>query len=97
MKIVFLRCGGYYIQQIPPLIVWLKYLIYSYNCYKLLLGVHYNENDHCECSEGGLCKVEDFPPIKSLGLNHFRFDECILALVLVGYRLVVYLPLHRIR
>ena len=54
--LVFLIAGGYYIQQIPPFIVWLKYLSYSYYCYKLLLGVQYNENDYYECSKEELCK-----------------------------------------
>ncbi|OIW10780.1 hypothetical protein TanjilG_27726 [Lupinus angustifolius] len=94
---VFLIAGGYYIQQIPPFIVWLKYLSYSYYCYKLLLGVQYNENDYYECSEGVLCKVVDFPPIKSMGLNHMWVDVSIMALMLVGYRLVAYLALRRVR
>ncbi|KAG2376337.1 ABC transporter G family member 14 [Vigna angularis] len=95
--LVFLIAGGYYIQQIPPFIVWLKYLSYSYYCYKLLLGVQYNENDYYECSKGELCKVADFPPIKSMGLNHLWVDVCIMALMLVGYRLVAYFALHRVR
>lgn len=31
----------------------LKYLGYSYYCYRLLLGVQYNEDGHHECSHGG--------------------------------------------
>ncbi|KAF3679831.1 putative conserved oligomeric Golgi complex subunit 6-like [Capsicum annuum] len=50
--LVFIIDGGYYIQQIPPFIVWLKYLSYRYYCYKLLLGVQYNDNDYYECSKG---------------------------------------------
>ncbi|XP_061341725.1 ABC transporter G family member 14 isoform X2 [Gastrolobium bilobum] len=95
--LVFLIAGGYYIQQIPPFIAWLKYLSYSYYCYKLLLGVQYNDNDYYECSNGVLCKVADFPPIKSMGLNYMWVDVSIMALMLVGYRLVAYLALHRVR
>ncbi|KAJ1380934.1 P-loop containing nucleoside triphosphate hydrolase [Sesbania bispinosa] len=95
--LVFLIAGGYYVQQIPPFIVWLKYLSYSYYCYKLLLGVQYNEDDYYECSQGQLCKVTDFPPIKSMGLNHLWIDVSIMALMLVGYRLLAYLALRRVR
>ncbi|MED6182399.1 ABC transporter G member 14 [Stylosanthes scabra] len=95
--LVFLIAGGYYVQQIPPFIVWLKYLSYSYYCYKLLLGVQYTEDDFYECSKGVMCKVADFPPIKSIGLNHLWADVCIMALMLVGYRLIAYLALHRVR
>lgn len=95
--LVFLIAGGYYIQQIPPFIVWLKYLSYSFYCYKLLLGVQYNENDYYECSEGKFCKAVDFPPIKSMGLDHLWVDVFIMALMLVGYRLLAYFALHRVR
>ncbi|KAF8412582.1 hypothetical protein HHK36_000551 [Tetracentron sinense] len=94
--LVFLIAGGYYIQQIPPFIIWLKYLSYSYYCYKLLLGVQYTENDYYECSKGVWCPLVDFPAIKSVGLNHLWIDVCIMALMLVGYRLVAYLALHRV-
>ncbi|XP_022735835.1 ABC transporter G family member 14-like [Durio zibethinus] len=95
--LVFLIAGGYYVQQIPVFIVWLKYLSYSYYCYKLLLGVQYNEDDFYECSKGVLCRVGDLPAIKSMGLNHLWIDVFIMALMLVGYRLVAYMALHRVR
>ncbi|XP_044505225.1 ABC transporter G family member 14-like [Mangifera indica] len=95
--LVFLIAGGYYVQQIPPFIVWLKYLSYSYYCYKLLLGVQYSEDDYYECSKGVLCRVADFPAVKSMGLNHLWIDVCIMALMLVGYRLVAYMALHRVQ
>ncbi|KAJ9134898.1 hypothetical protein P3X46_032141 [Hevea brasiliensis] len=94
--LVFLIAGGYYVQQIPSFIVWLKYLSYSYYCYKLLLGVHYSEDDYYECSKGALCRVTDFPAIKTMGLNQLWIDVCIMALMLVGYRLVAYWALHRV-
>ncbi|KAJ0556068.1 putative ABC-type maltose transporter [Helianthus annuus] len=84
--LVFLIAGGYYVQQIPPFIVWLKYLSYSYYCYKLLLGVQYHENDLYECSKGVYCKVADFQAVKSVGLNNLAMDLSIMALMLIGYR-----------
>ncbi|XP_058221873.1 ABC transporter G family member 14-like [Rhododendron vialii] len=95
--LVFLIAGGYYIQQIPPFIVWLKYLSYSYYCYKLLLGVQYNEDDVYECTQGVYCRVADFPAVKSVGLDNWWIDVSILALMLVSYRLVAYLALHRVQ
>ncbi|XP_008805673.2 ABC transporter G family member 14-like [Phoenix dactylifera] len=95
--LVFLIAGGYYVQQIPPFIVWLKYLSYSFYCYKLLIGVQFSEEDYYECSPGVLCPVVEFPAIKSVGLNHMWVDVCIMALMLLGYRLVAYLALHRLQ
>ncbi|KAG7031086.1 ABC transporter G family member 14, partial [Cucurbita argyrosperma subsp. argyrosperma] len=95
--LVFLIAGGYYIQQIPPFILWMKYLSYSYYCYKLLLGVQYQNDDVYECRNGELCRVADFPAVKSVGLDGLWVCVCIMALMLVGYRLIAYLALHRVR
>ncbi|KAK1403072.1 ATP-binding cassette 14 [Heracleum sosnowskyi] len=95
--LVFLMAGGYYIQQIPPFIVWLKYLSYSYYCYKLLLGVQYNKDDMYECSKGVYCRVAEFPAVKSVGLDHLAIDVFVMAMMLIGYRLIAYLALQRVR
>ncbi|XP_057466968.1 ABC transporter G family member 14-like [Actinidia eriantha] len=95
--LVFLIAGGYYIQQIPPFIIWLKYLSYSYYCYKLLLGVQYNEDDYYQGTNGAYCRVADFPAVKSVGLNNLWMDVSVMALMLVGYRFVAFLALHRVR
>ncbi|KAG9133413.1 hypothetical protein Leryth_013230 [Lithospermum erythrorhizon] len=95
--LVFLMAGGYYIQQIPPFIIWLKYLSFSYYCYKLLLGVQYEPHDYYECSTGVYCQVIDFPAIKSVGLNNTWMDLSVMAMMLVGYRLIAYFALQRVR
>ncbi|XP_019155927.1 PREDICTED: ABC transporter G family member 14-like [Ipomoea nil] len=95
--LVFLIAGGYYVQQIPPFILWLKYLSYSFYCFKLLLGVQYNDNDYYECSKGHYCRVADFPGVKAVGFNHMWVDVSVMAMMLVGYRFIAYLALHRVR
>nr|GEU94007.1 ABC transporter G family member 14-like [Tanacetum cinerariifolium] len=95
--LVFLIAGGYYVQQIPTFIVWLKYLSYSYYCYKLLLGVQYDNNDIYKCSKGVYCKVADFKAVKAVGLHNLPMDLLAMALMLIGYRFVAYLALHRVR
>lgn len=95
--LVFLIAGGYYVQQIPPFIMWFKYLSYSFYCYKLLLGVQFSESDVYRCSTGVMCRVVDFPAIKSVGLHHMWIDVCIMALMLIGYRLVAYIALHQLQ
>lgn len=95
--LVFLIAGGYYVQHIPPFIVWLKYLSYSYYCYKLLLGVQFREDEYYDCSKRVMCRVVDFPSVRSVGLRHLWADVCIMALMLIGYRLLAYLALHRVQ
>ncbi|KAI4367976.1 hypothetical protein MLD38_016597 [Melastoma candidum] len=93
---VFLIAGGYYVQQIPPFIVWLKYLSYSYYCYRLLLGIQYREDTYYECSHGELCRVGDFPAVKAIGLHNLWLDVFIMACMLVGYRIIAYFTLRRV-
>ncbi|KAL5123540.1 ABC transporter G family member 21 [Glycine soja] len=93
--LVFLLAGGYYIQQIPFFIAWLKYISFSHYCYKLLVGVQYSVNEVYECGQGLLhCKVRDFPAIKCLGLDSLWGDVAVLAVMFIGYRVVAYLALR---
>ncbi|OVA10192.1 ABC transporter-like [Macleaya cordata] len=91
--LVFLLAGGYYIQHIPRFIAWLKYVSFSYYCYKLLIGVQYTDKDYYDCGFGEHCKVLEFPAIEHLGLSYKGWDVFALILMLVGYRLLAYLAL----
>ncbi|CAA6672093.1 unnamed protein product [Spirodela intermedia] len=97
ITIVFLIAGGYYVQHIPVFIEWFKYLSYSYYCYKLLLGVQFSEDDYYECSKGVMCRVVDFPSVRSVGLRNLWLDVCIMLVMLLGYRFMAYLALHRVQ
>lgn len=94
--LIFLVAGGYYVQHIPPFISWFKYLSYSYYCYKLLIGIQFHEKDIYECSEGVMCKVSDFPAVSSVGLDHMWLDVCVMAVMLMAYRLLAYMALNRV-
>ncbi|CAL9766210.1 unnamed protein product, partial [Musa acuminata subsp. burmannicoides] len=95
--LVFLMAGGYYVQQIPPFIAWLRYLSYSFYCYKLLLGVQFTEHDSYECSKGVMCPVMEYQAIKSVGMRRMWVDVCVMAVMLVGYRIVAYLALRHLQ
>ncbi|KAJ1695253.1 hypothetical protein LUZ63_011951 [Rhynchospora breviuscula] len=97
ITMAFLIAGGYYVQHIPPFIAWLKYLSYSFYCYKLLLGVQFSEKDYYECASGVMCPVTQFPAIKAVGLDYMWVAVCIMAFMLVGYRLVAYVALQRLQ
>ncbi|XP_027361464.1 ABC transporter G family member 21-like [Abrus precatorius] len=92
--LVFLLAGGYYIQQMPSFIAWLKYISFSHYCYKLLVGVQYSVNEVNECGPGLHCRIRDFPAIKCLGLDSLWGDVAVLAVMLFGYRVVAYLALR---
>ncbi|XP_042445609.1 ABC transporter G family member 14-like [Zingiber officinale] len=93
--LVFLMAGGYYVQHIPPFIVWLKYLSYSFYCYKLLLGIQFSDGETYECGPGGVtCPVAEFPGIKAVGLGRAWADVAAMASMIVVYRVVAYLALQ---
>ncbi|KAL4586544.1 hypothetical protein LXL04_011180 [Taraxacum kok-saghyz] len=94
IMLVFLLAGGYYIQQIPPFISWLKYISFSHYCYKLLVEIQYSETKVYECGMVAPCRVLDFPGIKYLGMGHMWWDVAALGVMLVGYRVVAYLALR---
>ncbi|XP_035840927.1 ABC transporter G family member 21-like isoform X1 [Helianthus annuus] len=94
IMLVFLLAGGYYIQQIPPFISWLKYISFSHYCYKLLVEVQYSESEVYDCGKGIHCRVSDFPGIEYLGLGHLLWDVAALGVMLVGYRILAYVALR---
>lgn len=94
IMLVFLLAGGYYIQQIPPFISWLKYISFSHYCYKLLVEVQYSQDEVYECGMGTHCRVLDFPGIKYLDMGHLWWDVAALGVMLVGYRVLAYVALR---
>lgn len=92
----FTLAGGYYVQHVPPFISWIKYLSISQYTYKLLIGSQYKHGQTYQCGDSITCLVEDFPAIKSIGLDGQLISVLVLVIMLVGYRLIAYLALMRI-
>lgn len=99
ITMVFLIAGGYYVQHIPPFVGWLRWLNYSFYCYRLLLGIQFpGDGGFYQCDgPGGLCAVAEFPAVKAVGLNNHWIDVCVMALLLVGYRVIAYVALDRLK
>lgn len=97
IMLTFLLAGGYYVQNVPPFIAWIKYISLSQYTYKLLIGSQYKPGDTYPCPRaGGSCSVGEYPAIKKVGLNGQAIGVVALALMLVGYRLIAYIALMRI-
>ncbi|CAO2210025.1 unnamed protein product [Urochloa humidicola] len=98
ITMVFLIAGGYYVQHIPPFVAWIRWLNYSFYCYRLLLGIQFpGGGGYYDCGGGNMCPVAEFPAIKAVGLNNHWVDVCVMALLLVGYRVVAYIALDRLK
>ncbi|KEH38788.1 white-brown-complex ABC transporter family protein [Medicago truncatula] len=97
IMLCFLLAGGFYVQNVPKFIVWVKYVSVSYYTYQLFIGSQYHSGDTYPCSSGQ-CLIDEFPPIKQIGidLNGLGFAALALVIMLIGYRLIAYCALMRI-
>jgi len=95
---IFYLTGGYYIHDIPPFISWIKHLSVSNYNYKMLLGSQYKpgETYPCGAHANKQCLMEDFPPMKAMGLKDQHVSFIVLLIMFIGYRLIAYVALMRI-
>ncbi|KAK4493225.1 hypothetical protein RD792_017905 [Penstemon davidsonii] len=94
--LVFLLPCGYYVQHVPVFIRWIKYISINQYSYKLLLLSQYKRGETYMCGDNKTCLVEDFPIIKTVGLDGLATSIIALTIMLVGYRLIAYIALMRI-
>ncbi|PKI63958.1 hypothetical protein CRG98_015634, partial [Punica granatum] len=69
LMLSFLLAGGYYVQNVPPFIAWIRYISISHYTYKLLLGSQFRPNETYPCGARRDCLVGEFPSIKKVGLD----------------------------
>ncbi|KAK6946754.1 ABC-2 type transporter [Dillenia turbinata] len=96
IMLLFLLASGYYVQNVPPFIAWIKYISVSYYTYKLLMGSQYGPGDTYPCPTNGRCLVADYPSVKTVELEGQAVAAVAMVIMLVFYRLVAYIALTRI-
>jgi hypothetical protein len=86
IMLAYLLTGGFYVRNVPGFMAWAKYTSFTYYCYRLLIAVQY---------AGHLARLL---PAEDVA-GEARPAECVAALaaMFVGYRLLAYLALRRIR
>lgn len=70
------------LQDVPVFISWLRYLSFNYHTYKLLLKVQYEHISHS---------------INGVVIDDGHKEVGVLAAMVVGYRLLAYLSLRRMK
>ncbi|KAL0344862.1 UNVERIFIED_CONTAM: ABC transporter G family member 22 [Sesamum radiatum] len=78
----FMLAGGYFVKNVPVFISWLRYLSFNYHTYKLLLKVQYEHISHS---------------INGVRIDNGYKEVGALAAMVVGYRLLAYLSLRRMK
>jgi hypothetical protein len=101
--LAFVLTGGFYVHKVPSCMAWIKYISTTFYSYRLLINVQYGEGkklssllgcDSSSSSSSAACKFieEDIgrqiSPVVSIG---------VLFLMFVGYRLLAYIALRRIK
>jgi len=99
IMLTLLLAGGYFIQDTPVWIRWIKYLSVSYFSYKLQLGAQYSQDQTYPCTTdpSGRCRVAEYPAVKNVGIDHLGIAAMALVIMLVAYRLMAYFFLTRIK
>lgn len=101
--LAFVLTGGYYVHKVPYCMAWIKYISTTFYCYRLLINVQYGQGEGilallgCSShhrSHNATCKfIEE--DIK--GQIHPAICISVLFLMLLGYRLLAYVSLRRIK
>lgn len=101
--LAFVLTGGFYVHKVPACLAWIKYISTTFYSYRLLIDVQFGEgkeiSDLLGCSriqgsDRANCK---FIEQDIIGQIHPSMSLGILLIMFVGYRLIAYLALRRIR
>ncbi|VVB05467.1 unnamed protein product [Arabis nemorensis] len=78
----FMLAGGYFVKKVPVFIAWIRFMSFNYHTYKLLVKVQYEE----------IMQNVNGEEIES-GLK----EVSALVAMIIGYRLLAYLSLRRMK
>ncbi|KAJ0241078.1 ABC transporter G family member 25 [Hirschfeldia incana] len=104
--LAFVLTGGYYVSKVPSGMVWMKYVSTTFYCYRLLIAVQYGNGDEILAMVG--CKPKGTQGATKTAGCRFMEEEVIgdiglwtsvsaLFFMFVGYRVLAYLALRRIK
>lgn len=97
--LVFILTGGFYVHKVPDCLAWIKYTSITFYCYRLLIDIQYDWE--VECSHHHFSSRHD-PNCKLLegdteGQLHPILSISVLFFMFVGYRLLAYTALRRVK
>ncbi|KAE8682247.1 hypothetical protein F3Y22_tig00111273pilonHSYRG00325 [Hibiscus syriacus] len=100
--LAFVLTGGYYVHKVPSCMAWIKYTSTTYYSYKLFINVQYGDGKKVSsmlgCSHPGSDTVScKFINRDIAGQIRPELSVGVLSLMFVGYRLLAYLALRRIK
>ncbi|KAL4182814.1 hypothetical protein AMTRI_Chr11g95030 [Amborella trichopoda] len=84
----FMLAGGFFVQNVPSFISWIRYISFNYHTYRLLLKIQYS------CSGSNSCKSFS---IKGITLDSGGREACAMIAMVFGYRFLAYISLRRMK
>ncbi|XP_075509345.1 ABC transporter G family member 25-like [Primulina tabacum] len=100
--LAFVLTGGYYVHKIPSFMSWIKYVSTTFYSYRLLILVQYGDGEGIYSFLGCLSGRRDKSTCKFIdedirGQIHPAVCVSMLLIMFVGYRLIAYIALRRLR
>ncbi|XP_047307029.1 ABC transporter G family member 25-like [Impatiens glandulifera] len=100
--LAFVVTGGFYVHKVPACLSWMKYVSTTFYCYRLLVNIQYEEGKGISsllaCTRYGTdmasCK---FIEEDVRGQIPHSVSVIALLVMFVGYRLIAYVALRRIK
>ncbi|KAH7568028.1 hypothetical protein JRO89_XS07G0218100 [Xanthoceras sorbifolium] len=88
----FMLSGGFFIKEVPLFMSWVRYMSFNHHSYRLLMKIQYN----CSGSgpESGYCES---PLMRELRLDEGGREVGALMAMIIGYRLLAYIFLRRMK
>ncbi|CAB4289194.1 unnamed protein product [Prunus armeniaca] len=91
----FMLSGGFFIQKVPSMVSWIRYISFNYHTYRLLLKIQYG----CSSGNSGTSGYEacQTPFINELRLDSGVMEVGAMMVMIIGYRLLAYLLLRTVK
>lgn len=99
--LVFVLTGGFYVHKVPACMAWIKYTSFTYYCYRLLINIQYGDGRAAwsllDCSKDDNKSSCRFVEEDLEGQIHPVVSIGVLVAMFIGYRLLAYVALKRIK
>lgn len=96
IMLAFMLTGGFFVQNIPVWMSWLKYLSFNYYNFRLITKVQYSGDERYDCGTSGGCKgMATSPAFHGMSLAGGGVDGMALLIMVVVYRFLAYIALRR--
>ncbi|CDY36671.1 BnaCnng07730D [Brassica napus] len=104
--LAFVLTGGFYVNKVPSGMVWMKYVSTTFYCYRLMIAIQYGNGEEilgmfgCELKRTeGAARTDGcrFMEEEVVGDIELWTSVTVLFFMFVGYRMLAYLALRRIK